>query len=105
MTKNIKIVYDVYISKMIRRIIEKIKQHRYKILAAVSFAAAGYFLYCTFNDEKNVKLSTFFHALRNEQINDVVIKGDVIYFRSQASDWYHSVLGNYPLYELFQQIK
>ena len=83
---------------MLKKIIDTLKQHRYKILAAVSFAAAGYFFYCTFNDSKSIKLSTFFDALRNEQINDVVIKGETVYFRSLTSDWYHSVLGNYPLY-------
>mgnify|MGYP000107771629 CR=1 FL=1 len=90
---------------MLRKIFDKIKQHRYKILAAVSFIAAGYFFYCTFNDEKNVKLSTFLDALRSEQINDIIIKGDTIYFRSLTSDWYHSLIGSYPLFDLFAQIK
>ncbi len=60
---------------MLKTIITKIKKHKYKILAAVSFVAAGYFFYCCFNDDKNVKLSTFLDALRSDQINDVVIKG------------------------------
>ena len=50
---------------MLTKVYNKIKQHRYKILAAVSFIAAGYFLYCSFNDEKCIRLSAFFEALRN----------------------------------------
>lgn len=86
---------------MLKKIIIKIKQNKYKILAAVSFVAAGYFFYCYFNDDKNVKLSTFLDALKSDQINDVVIKGDTIYFRSLTSDWYHSVIGSYPLHLVF----
>lgn len=54
---------------MLTRIVEKIKKHKYKILAAVSFVAAGYFFYCSFNDERSIKLSAFLDALRSEQIN------------------------------------
>jgi hypothetical protein len=49
---------------MLRKVYDKIKEHRFKILAAVSFIAAGYFFYCSFNDEKCIKLSAFFEALR-----------------------------------------
>lgn len=90
---------------MLKRIIEKIKQHRYKILAAVSFVAAGYFFYYSFSDDRSIKMSTFLDALKSEQINEIVVKGDTVYFRSLTSDWYHSVIGNYPLFELFRQIR
>lgn len=83
---------------MLTRIVDKIKKHKYKILAAVSFAAAGYFFYCSVNDERSIKLSAFLDALRSEQINEVVVKGDSVYFRSFNSDWYHSLLGRYPLF-------
>jgi hypothetical protein len=87
---------------MLKNIIIKIKKHKYKILAAVSFVAAGYFCYCYLNDDKNIKLSAFLDALRNDQINDVVVQGDTVYFRSLTSDWYNSVIGNYPIHELFR---
>jgi hypothetical protein len=50
---------------MLANLIEKIKKHRYKILAAVSFVAAGYFFYYTFSDDKKIKLSTFLDALKS----------------------------------------
>lgn len=50
---------------MLTAIINKIKKHRYKILAAVSFIAAGYFFYYSFRDDKEIKLSTFLNALKS----------------------------------------
>lgn len=87
---------------MLTTLVEKIKKHKYKILAAVSFVAAGYFFYYSFGDDKTIKLSTFLEALSSDQINEVVVKGDVVYFRSLTSDWYHSSIGNYPLFDLFR---
>ena len=54
---------------MFANIIAKLKKHKYKILAAISFAAAGYFFYCSFNNERTIKLSAFLDALRSEQVN------------------------------------
>lgn len=45
---------------MISKIKEKISENKYKILAGISFAAAGYLFYCYLNDDKDIKLSTFF---------------------------------------------
>jgi len=50
---------------MIANIIEKVKKHKYKILAAISFAAAGYFFYCSFNNDRSIKISAFLDALRS----------------------------------------
>lgn len=50
---------------MLHRVIDTLKKHRYKILAAVSFVAAGYFFYYSLSDDKNVRLSTFLDALRS----------------------------------------
>ena len=61
---------------MISKIKETISEHKYKILAGVSFAAAGYLFYCYLNDDKNVKLSSFFAALSKQQLDEVVVKGD-----------------------------
>lgn len=83
---------------MLKSLMQKLQKHRYKILAAVSFIAAGYFFYYSFSDERNIKLSTFLDALRSEQINEIVVKGDKVFFRSLTSDWYHSVIGNFPIF-------
>lgn len=56
---------NIISKKMLANLIEKIKKHRYKILAAVSFVAAGYFFYYTFSDDKKIKLSTFLDALKS----------------------------------------
>ena len=48
---------------MISKIKEKITEHKYKILAGISFATAAYLFHCYLNDDKNVKLSSFFSAL------------------------------------------
>ena len=71
-----------------------IKKHKYKILAAVSFLAAGYLFYLSLNDDKNIKLSTFLEALRAGQLDEVVLKGHNIWFRSLTSEWYHSNINN-----------
>ena len=41
----------------------KIKEHKYKILGAISFISAGYLFYCYVSDDKDIKLSQFLTAL------------------------------------------
>lgn len=38
-------------------------------------------------------------------MDEVVVNGDIVYFRSSMSDWFHSCLGNYPISILFQQLR
>lgn len=90
---------------MLRWIIEKIKKNRYKLLAAVSFGLAGYFIYRSYNDEHKIKLSTFLNALSSDRVDNVVVKGEKIFFKSEMSDWYYSNIGNYPINSLFNQLK
>ena len=90
---------------MFKRIKEIIQNNKYKILAGLSFAAASYLLYHSLYDDRNIKLSTFMEALKSDQLDEVVVKGDTVYFRSLTSDWFHSVIGNYPIHELFREIK
>lgn len=82
---------------MLKKIKEILDDNKYKILAGVSFVAAGYLLYHSIYDDRNIKLSTFMDALASDQLDEVVVKGDVVYFRSLTSDWFHSVIGSYPI--------
>jgi hypothetical protein len=82
---------------MLRWIIEKIKKHRYKMLAVVSFGLAGYFIYRSYNDENKIKLSTFLNALSSDRVDNVIVKGEKIFFKSEMSNWYYSNIGNYPI--------
>lgn len=45
---------------MLKKIKEAIANNKYKILAGVSFVAAGYLIYNSLYDDRNIKLSTFF---------------------------------------------
>jgi len=48
---------------MLAKVQNVIKKYKYKIFAAVSFAAAGYFFYQYAKGEWEVKLSSFLQAL------------------------------------------
>lgn len=87
---------------MLKKIRESFEEHKYKILAGVSFVAAGYLLYHSVFDDRNIKLSTFIDALKSDQLDEIVVKGNSVYFRSLTSDWFHSVVGNFPMHELFR---
>lgn len=87
---------------MLKKIKEVLSRNKYKILAGASVVAAGYLLYHCLYDDRNIKLSTFLVALQSDQLDEVIINGDTIHFRSFASDWFHTTLGSFPLHELFQ---
>jgi hypothetical protein len=71
---------------VIKKIIEKIKKNKYKILAFLSFTAASYYFYLALSKNyPQIQLSDFFKALENQKINQVIINENKIYFKSMAS--------------------
>ena len=75
---------------MLKKVINTIKKNKNKILIALSFAAGAYLFYRSYNDDSSIKLSSFIDALSNNQLEEIVIKGNTLYFRSALSDWYHT---------------
>lgn len=71
----------------------------------MSFALGGYAFYQYYNDDTRIKLSAFLEALESNQLDEVVVEGDTVYFKSSLSDWFHTCLGNYPVSVLFQQLR
>jgi hypothetical protein len=82
-----------------------VSKHKYKLLAGTAFALAAYAFVKYYKDDTRIRLSAFLEALAADQLDEVVIDGDTVYFKSALSDWYHSSLGNYPIAMLFQDIK
>ena len=81
-----------------------ISKNRYKIAGAIGVAALAYFTYNLFEKECTVKLSAFIKALKGNYIQELVIEGQSVYFRSNSEEWYHALLGRFPLKELYQLI-
>lgn len=81
-----------------------IKKHKFKILAGISFIAAGYFFYQYSLDTSSVKLSSFLQAIESNQIDEIMIDGENIFFRAHNSDWYRTFLGDYSIKQLFSLI-
>lgn len=75
---------------MLKAFINKIKKNKNKILVGVSFIAAAYLFYKSLDDDSSIKFSSFLDVLNNKQLQEVIIKGNTIYFRSAASQWYHT---------------
>ncbi len=59
-----------------------ISHHRYKIIAALGLAVFGYFTAKHFLRETDIKLSVFIKALKSNFIEEVILEGDSVYFRS-----------------------
>lgn len=67
--------------------------HKYKILAATSFLAAGYFAFKFIQEEgEPTKWSSFVEAIRQHHVTEVVVDGDAVFFRSDSSQWFKAYL-------------
>lgn len=64
-----------------------VREHKNKLLAGASFLLAGYYFYKCFESD-NVKLGSFIEAVKSGQVNDVLIEGQSIIFRSRDSEWF-----------------
>jgi hypothetical protein len=84
---------------------EFLSKHKYKLLAGTAFALAAYAFVKYYKDDTRIRLSAFLEALAADQLDEVVVGGNTVYFKSAFSDWYHSSLGNYPIAMLFQDLK
>ena len=90
---------------MLKKLIEKVKQNKNKILIGVSFLAAGYLFYRSMNDDSSIKLSSFLEALHSNQLEEIVVRGNTIYFRSALSDWFHTSAAGLSKENLLSQIR
>ena len=90
---------------MLKKFLELIKQNKNKILIGVSFLAAGYLFYRSMNDDSSIKLSSFLEALDSNQLEEIIVKGDTIYFRSALSDWFHTSAVGLSKQTLLSQIR
>jgi hypothetical protein len=50
-------------------------------------------------------MSHFNEALRLNHIKEVIVKGNVIEFRSSNSEWYKTIIGRFPVEEVYKAIK
>lgn len=58
-----------------------LRKHKNKLLAALSFAMAGYFLW-KWQQEEEVSFTSFLEAVKQGKVKEFVLDNDVIYFRS-----------------------
>ena len=58
------------------------KKHKYKIMAGVSFAMAGYFIWKYMEGGELTKWSSFEEAVKQGKVKEVIIDGDLVFFRS-----------------------
>jgi hypothetical protein len=44
-------------------------------------------------------------ALKLNKIDEVIVKGKDVYFKSNLSEWYHSFAGQFPMSEILDEMK
>ena len=64
--------------------------------------------YLTFNyltKRSDVKLSAFLRAVKLGYVEDVIIEGKSILFRSAKSEWYRTFYGSFPMSKINDLLK
>lgn len=86
------VLFIIMLNKAIDQIKDVWSKHKYKILAGVSFAIAGYFSWKYLESGGQTKWSSFVEAVRQGGVKEVIIDGDLVFFRSQTSQWFKSYM-------------
>lgn len=89
---------------MLAKALQFIKKHKNKILAATSIAAALYFLYKYLDQGDQTKLTSFFEAIKQQKVKEIVIDQDTIFFRSQQLEWFKTFMGSYSKEDILNKI-
>lgn len=66
---------------MLGKIKAFLQNHKNKILAAVSFITAGYFIYKYYDDEP-ISISEFINKATAGKVSDAIFDGNILYFLS-----------------------
>lgn len=90
---------------MLSKVRKFVEKHKYKILAGIGLLTAGYFAYNYMVDESEIKVSHLIKALQLNHVEEVVMKGNVIEFKSVGSEWYRTVVDQYTIQILLKLIK
>lgn len=67
---------------MLAKVKEFIDKHKYKIMVGLGVLGLGCYTYKSMMDESEIKLSHFLDALKLDNVEEVVRKGDYLHFRS-----------------------
>jgi hypothetical protein len=90
---------------MLQRVKKFVQKHKYKLLVGGSILAAAYFFYQYITNDSEIKLSHFMKAVREDQIQEAVVKGHVIEFKSNGEEWYSTFVGSFPMEKLYKLMK
>jgi hypothetical protein len=90
---------------MLAKIKDFLYRNRWRIAIGAGIIATGCLLYDFMVDESEVKLSTFIKAVKKEQIDEVIVEGQNIFFKSGNSAWFRTFIGSFPVEEIYFLIK
>lgn len=79
-------------------------KHKNKILAALSFGMAGYFIWKC-QKYVAVSFSSFMEAVKQGKVKEFVLDHNTIFFRSEESEWFTSSADGISQYQLFKLAK
>lgn len=77
-----------------------LRKHKNKLLAALSFGLAGYFIWKC-QEQEEISFTSFLEAVKQEKVKEFVLDNNVIYFRSETSQWFTSVADFLSIQKLF----
>ncbi len=86
---------------MLRRIRTFLSEHKIPILGGLAVLMGGWWLASALTDESSIKISSFIQAVKLNYVQEVIIEGSRIFFKSTESDWYQTYAENYPIQQLY----
>ena len=86
---------------MLRRIRTFLSEHKIPILGGLAMLMGGWWLASALTDESSIKISSFIQAVKLNYVQEVIIEGSRIFFKSTESDWYQTYAENYPIQQLY----
>lgn len=86
---------------MLRRIRTFLNDHKIPIIGGLAILMGGWWVASALTDESSIKLSSFIQAVKRNYIQEVIIEGSRILFKSTESDWFQTYAENYPIQDLY----